>query len=97
MFSYGTVLPHYINRNGKDETKWKIGKAGEDYPTEKTLVCSSQFALPKCENGPVHCRLFLDLDKKEIGIENVSSEKGSVVMTGSVSICYWILNTGKIY
>ncbi len=86
MFTYGTVLPQY--NDNFYELEWKIGE--EDYLTEKSFVRSPQFELPKSisKNGPFPCRLFLDLDMKEIGIENVSSEKGSVVLTGSVSICY---------
>ena len=94
MFTYGTVTPEYHNKSY--DLKWRmIGK--EDNPTEKSFVCSPQFELPKSrhENGPFPFRLFLDFDKKEIGIENVSSEKGSVVITGSVSICY-ITYKGKI-
>jgi len=85
MFTYGTIQ----HPNNDNKINWKIGK--ENYPTEKSFLWSSQFKLPNYKD--ISCRLFLDLDKKEIGIENVSSGKGSVVLTGSVCICYYSTGT----
>ncbi len=93
MFTYGTVAQSYSKNSCVKETKWKIGK--EEFPTEKSFVRSPQFTLLHLTNPNVWVmgRLFLDLNKKEIGIENDSSEKGSVVLIGSVSIGY---STGKL-